>query len=207
MVGGSRSDLAGAQLDDLRPLGRWRSQPTSSHRPGRSFLARVMPGANVTFDNRAGAGGIVGTATARNAPADGHSILLPTDSTHAANVSLYAKLGNDPIKDFELVCMFCTVRMTHSAGPLCSPKTLIDFARRNPNKLSSTVERLGFTAVSEAAYAHCAQRCPSRAVRLSLCILRYGSERVLGVQAIQPSPSSRAAPPKGGGCTSRNRWA
>jgi tripartite-type tricarboxylate transporter receptor subunit TctC len=104
-----------------------------------SFLARAVPGASVTIDNRAGAGGIVGTVAARNAPADGHSFLLSTNSTHAANVSLYAKLGYDPIKDFEPVGMFGkfgTVLMTRSAGPLDSLQALIDFARRNPNKLT-----------------------------------------------------------------------
>jgi tripartite-type tricarboxylate transporter receptor subunit TctC len=89
--------------------------------------------------SRWGAGGIVGTVAARNAPADGHSFLLSTNSTHAANVSLYAKLGYDPIKDFEPVGMFGkfgTVLMTRSAGPLDSLQALIDFARRNPNKLT-----------------------------------------------------------------------
>lgn len=104
-----------------------------------AFAARALPGANVMADNRAGAGGILGTVAARNAPPDGYAFLLSTNSTHAANVSLYAKPGYDPQKDFEPVGLFGrfgTVLMVRSFSPHDSLPRLLDFARRNPGKLT-----------------------------------------------------------------------
>ena len=53
------------------------------------------------IDNRAGAGGIIGTeAAARSAP-DGYTLLMGTISTQAMNVPLYgARLPYDPVRDF-----------------------------------------------------------------------------------------------------------
>src|SRR3712207_9051848 len=62
-------------------------------------------GQQVVVDNRAGAGGIVGTeAAARSAP-DGHTLLMDTllmgtISTHAMNVGLYGGLPYNPVRDF-----------------------------------------------------------------------------------------------------------
>jgi tripartite-type tricarboxylate transporter receptor subunit TctC len=104
-----------------------------------NFITHVTPGAVVIIDDRAGAGGILGTLAAKQAPADGHHFLLSTNSTHAANVSLYAKLGYDPLKDFEPVGMlgkFGTVLMVRSDAPMKSLTDLIAFANAHPGKLS-----------------------------------------------------------------------
>lgn len=50
-------------------------------------------GTPVVIDNKGGAGGSVGSAIAARAPADGYTILGGTISSHAINVSLYAKIG------------------------------------------------------------------------------------------------------------------
>ena len=62
-------------------------------------LARTL-GQPVPVDNRAGAGGTVGSDLVAKAPADGHTLLLGTVGTHAINASLYKKLPYDPLKDF-----------------------------------------------------------------------------------------------------------
>lgn len=54
----------------------------------------------VVVENRGGAGGSVGSEIASRAPADGYTLLGGTISSHAINVSLYPKLGYDPIKSF-----------------------------------------------------------------------------------------------------------
>ncbi|GAO22983.1 TctC protein [Alicycliphilus sp. B1] len=63
-------------------------------------LARVIAqplsqalGTPVVIDNKGGAGGSIGSALAARAPADGYTILGGTISSHAINVSLYAKPG------------------------------------------------------------------------------------------------------------------
>ncbi len=68
-------------------------------------------GTTVIIDNKGGAGGSLGSAIAARAPADGYTILGGTISSHAINVSLYAKLEYDPVKSFTPVAML-------GSGPL-----------------------------------------------------------------------------------------
>jgi len=81
-------------------------------------LARVIStplskalGTPVIIDNKGGAGGSVGSAIAARAAPDGYTILGGTISSHAINVSLYAKLDYDPVKSFVPVAML-------GSGPL-----------------------------------------------------------------------------------------
>ncbi|MBS0390347.1 MAG: tripartite tricarboxylate transporter substrate binding protein [Proteobacteria bacterium] len=96
-------------------------------------LARVIAqplsqalGTPVVIDNKGGAGGSVGSAIAARAPADGYTILGGTISSHAINVSLYAKLDYDPVKSFTPVAMLGSGPLV-LAVPAASPyKTLDD---------------------------------------------------------------------------------
>jgi tripartite-type tricarboxylate transporter receptor subunit TctC len=82
-------------------------------------LARVMApalatalGTQVVIDNKAGAGGSVGSAAVSRAPADGFTILGGTISSHAINISLYTNpIGYDPVKSFAPIAML-------GSGPL-----------------------------------------------------------------------------------------
>jgi tripartite-type tricarboxylate transporter receptor subunit TctC len=62
-------------------------------------LAKAV-GQPVMIDNKPGAGGNIGAADAARAQPDGHTLFMATTGTHASNVSLYAKLPYDPVKDF-----------------------------------------------------------------------------------------------------------
>jgi len=55
-------------------------------------------GTPVVIDNKGGAGGSVGSGLAARAAPDGYTMLGGTISSHAINVSLYAKLDYDPVK-------------------------------------------------------------------------------------------------------------
>ena len=59
----------------------------------------TLLGASVVVENRAGAGGTVGTAYVAKAPADGNTLILAAAS-HSIAGHLYAKLAYDPVKDF-----------------------------------------------------------------------------------------------------------
>ena len=57
-------------------------------------------GQSIVVENRGGANGIVGSEITAKAPADGYTILMATNGTHAVNISLYPKLSYDPVRDF-----------------------------------------------------------------------------------------------------------
>jgi len=54
----------------------------------------------IVVENRAGAGGNIGTDLVAKAPADGYTIVMGTVGTHAINPGLYRKMPYDALKDF-----------------------------------------------------------------------------------------------------------
>lgn len=83
-------------------------------------------GTTIVIDNRGGAGGSVGSEIAARAAPDGYTLLGGTISSHAINVSLYPKLGYDPIKSFMPITLIGTnpvVLVVNQASPY---KTLAD---------------------------------------------------------------------------------
>ena len=62
----------------------------------------------VVIDNRAGAGGVVGTEASARATPDGYTMVLGSTATHAVNPSLYSKPGYDPIADFVAISPLAT---------------------------------------------------------------------------------------------------
>ncbi len=104
-----------------------------------SHVPRTLPGANVIVDNRPGAAGILGTLAAKSAAPDGYTFMLTSNSTHAANVSLYRKLRYDPLKDFVQVGMFgrfSSVLLVRADAPFKSLPELIAAARSKPGTLN-----------------------------------------------------------------------
>jgi tripartite-type tricarboxylate transporter receptor subunit TctC len=83
-------------------------------------------GQSIVVDNRAGAGGTVGSAQVARGAADGYQLLMGTVGTHAINATLFKSLSYDPIKDFApiaLVGYTPTFLVVAGDGPI---KTLAD---------------------------------------------------------------------------------
>jgi len=80
-------------------------------------------GQQVVIENKAGAGGNVGTELAAKAKPDGYTLLFGTAATHGINISLYKSLPYDPLKDFELVALAGLVPMVLLVPP-DQPRTL-----------------------------------------------------------------------------------
>jgi tripartite-type tricarboxylate transporter receptor subunit TctC len=74
---------------------------------GRIVAAQVSEvlGQTVVVENKAGAGGNVGTAVVATAKPDGYTLLLGTAATHGINISLYQRLEYDPVKDFAPIAL------------------------------------------------------------------------------------------------------
>jgi tripartite-type tricarboxylate transporter receptor subunit TctC len=93
-------------------------------------------GKQMIVDNRAGAGGTIGTEIASQAHPDGYTLLI-ISLAHAVNPSLY-KLKYDPIKAFTPIAIFATgpnVLAVTPALPVHSVKDLIALAKKKPGDL------------------------------------------------------------------------
>jgi len=93
----------------------------------------------VVIDNRAGASGFIASQFVAKAPADGYTVLITTNTTHAANEHLYKKLPYDPVKDFAPVAGLGKggqIMVVNSSSNVKSVADFIALAKKEPGKLS-----------------------------------------------------------------------
>ena len=95
-------------------------------------------GQPVVIENKPGAGGLVGTEMVASAPPDGYTLLAVSPS-HVINPALHAKKTYDPLRDFEPITVMANthqVIVAHPSTPASSIKELVDYAKKNPGKLT-----------------------------------------------------------------------
>jgi tripartite-type tricarboxylate transporter receptor subunit TctC len=93
----------------------------------------------VVVENAAGGNGVIAAQKVATAAPDGYTLLISTNTTHAANQSMLKKLPYDAVKDFETVSMLGTIPMAlvvNPSLPVNSVSDLIAYAKANPGKLS-----------------------------------------------------------------------
>lgn len=117
-------------------------------------------GQPIVVENRAGAGGNLGTELAAQAPGDGYTLTMGTNATHVLNQFLYAKLAFDPEKDFEPIAMVGTFPMVLAVGanaPHHSVAELLESVKRAPRSadiaMPSTSARLVVEFLKERSSA------------------------------------------------------
>ena len=91
------------------------------------------------IDNKPGASGAIGAEQVAKSAPDGYTLLVTTNTTQAANPSLFKKLPYDPVKDFAPIVRLGTTSFMLMARPDYLAKNLKDFlthARANSGKLS-----------------------------------------------------------------------
>jgi len=93
----------------------------------------------VVVENKAGANGIIGVDFVAKAAPDGYTVLITSSATQVLNPHLYKKLPYDALKDFVPLTSLGGGSLTMSVNgksAFRSVADVVDFARRNPGKLS-----------------------------------------------------------------------
>ena len=95
-------------------------------------------GQQFIIENRAGAGGTIGTAVVAQSKPDGYTLLIQTAVSHVSNGHLYTKLPYDPLRDFVGVSPLArvvAVLTVHPSLPSRSVKEFIALAKQRPNEI------------------------------------------------------------------------
>ena len=132
--------LAGAQEYPSKPIRLIIPFPPggSNDVVGRMIATQMSEklGKQVIVDNRAGAGGVIGTEVAAGSPPDGYTLLI-VSIAHAVNPWLY-KLKYDPIKSFAPIAVLASgpnVLAISPTLPVNSVKELVELAKQKPGEL------------------------------------------------------------------------
>jgi tripartite-type tricarboxylate transporter receptor subunit TctC len=99
----------------------------------------VALGQQFIVENRAGAGGIVGTEVAARAAPDGYTLVVGSVGTHAVNQTLYKKLSYNVVRDFQPVARLSdapSLLAVHPSLPAKSVKDLLALARSKPGSIN-----------------------------------------------------------------------
>lgn len=96
-------------------------------------------GQPIVVDNRGGGAGVIGSVVVQHADADGHTLVLGTNQTHATNQSLFKKWPFDATKDFAPVAGIADIpHVLVVRHGLDAPdvKALIALAKKSPGELN-----------------------------------------------------------------------
>ena len=117
-------------------------------------------GQPVVIDNRAGAGGNVGSDIVAKSAPDGYTLVMGVTGSHAINTSLYSRMPYDPVADFvpiSQVAVVPNVVVVHPSVPARTLAELVALAKREPDKLNyaslgnGTAAHLGMEMLKSAA--------------------------------------------------------
>jgi len=106
-------------------------------------------GQTVVVENRAGAGGMVGTGAVAKSEPDGYTIVLSSLSAYAIGPRMVKAPLYDPIRDFTpiaAVALAPTVLTINAALPFQSVRELIAYAKANPGRLNYGSSGIGSVA-------------------------------------------------------------
>ena len=148
---------------------------------GTDSMARVIAakmserfGQPVVVDNRAGAGGTIGTELALRAPADGYTLYMPTNS-YAVNAAFY-KLAYDPVNalaPISTTAKSAYLIVVHPGVAATSLQAFLQLARSKPGALN-------YGSSGQGAISHLAGELLKLMARVDLTHVPYkGTSQVL----------------------------
>jgi tripartite-type tricarboxylate transporter receptor subunit TctC len=154
---------------------------------GADIVARMLAqklgesmGQQVVVDNRAGAGGIIGTEIAARSPPDGYTLLLGITGSLTINPNLHKQLPYRPIEDFEPISLAVIspfLLAVHSSLNVATVADLIAAAKARPVPLN-------YSTPGNGSLAHLAMEWFKSATGIGLTHVPYkGSQAFSAVIA------------------------
>src|SRR5438093_3774339 len=107
---------------------------------GRIVIQKLTEiwGQPVVPENRAGAGGSIGSAAVAKATADGYTLLINSNA-HSVNPAIYAKLPYDTLKDFTEIVPLASqpnVLVVNAGAPYKTVMDLVKAAKSKPGAIN-----------------------------------------------------------------------
>ena len=172
VAGGAQGQAYPVQADqDRDPLRRGR---LVRHRRARDRLE--IPGnlgQPAVVENKPGANGSIAAEFVAKSDPDGYTVLVGSIGVFSINAALFKDLRYNPVRDFAPITLAVTtpnVLITRPDLPANSMKELVEFAKKNPGKLSYCSSGTGSSdhltgEVFKQARASSRCTCPTRAAR------------------------------------------
>ncbi|MEQ1518178.1 MAG: tripartite tricarboxylate transporter substrate binding protein [Usitatibacteraceae bacterium] len=135
------------------PFGAGSATDTVARQIGQ-ILSEAL-GQQFVVDNKPGANGAIGAEFVAKSPPDGYTLIMSTNTPHAANPSLMKKINYDPVKDFTPIARVANipfVLVVNSDVPAKSLGELVEVVRKQPGKYSYASGSSG-SIISGAALA------------------------------------------------------
>jgi tripartite-type tricarboxylate transporter receptor subunit TctC len=105
-------------------------------------------GQPVLVENRVGAGGRIAASAAAKAAPDGYTLLLGSASTHSVAPHVVKNMPYHPLQDFTPIANAASSvsgLIVHASVPARSVREFVDYARKNPGKISYGSNGIGST--------------------------------------------------------------
>ncbi|MEN3295416.1 MAG: hypothetical protein V7642_4669 [Burkholderiales bacterium] len=120
----------------------------------RLFAKKIsdIGGQPVIVENRPGGNGFIGVQAVLNAPADGYTVFVGSNSTLSTNAATFKKLPYDPVADFAPITLLSRGPCLIIVPPNSPYKTLNDLiadARKRPTALNYGSGSVSYTLYSE----------------------------------------------------------
>jgi tripartite-type tricarboxylate transporter receptor subunit TctC len=113
----------------------------SSDIVGRAISSKFQEllGQPAIVENKPGANGSIAAEFVAKSDPDGYTVLVGSIGVFSINAALFKDLRYNPVRDFAPITLAVTtpnVLITKPSLPVASVKELIDYAKKNPGKLS-----------------------------------------------------------------------
>ena len=146
--------------------------------PGGStdIVARIVAqrlserlGQNVLVENKAGAGGTIGTDSVAKALPDGYTLTLGTTSTHAIAPGAYSKLPYDPMADFTQISLVAVTPYLLVVNPQVKANNLAQFV----TLVKAQAGKLNYASAGNGTATHLAMEMLKDAAGIDLLHVPY----------------------------------